>query len=98
VGVDSFHCSKSSVKAFIDQMAQALEGRGSGSHPLVPCKPGITRDDLFKINAGIVKGICDHGWRTASNRYLLAAMIEMSAGNHTRHADCASLTVCDSEF
>jgi malate dehydrogenase len=24
----------------------------------VPRKPGMTRDDLFKINAGIVKGLC----------------------------------------
>lgn len=25
----------------------------------VPRKPGMTRDDLFNINAGIVKGLCE---------------------------------------
>lgn len=42
-----------------DQLAQALEGCDIVIIPAgVPRKPGMTRDDLFNINAGIVKGLC----------------------------------------
>ena len=34
----------------------------------VPRKPGMTRDDLFKINAGIVKGLVEACARTARKR------------------------------
>lgn len=42
-----------------DQLGQALEGSDVVIIPAgVPRKPGMTRDDLFNINAGIVKGLC----------------------------------------
>jgi malate dehydrogenase len=49
------------VKGFMadDQLAEALQGADVVIIPAgVPRKPGMTRDDLFKINAGIVKGLC----------------------------------------
>ena len=49
------------VKGFVgdDQLGEALEGADLVIIPAgVPRKPGMTRDDLFKINAGIVKGLC----------------------------------------
>ncbi len=40
-------------------LAKALKGCDLVIIPAgVPRKPGMTRDDLFKINAGIVKGLC----------------------------------------
>lgn len=48
-----------------DQLAQALEGSDVVIIPAgVPRKPGMTRDDLFNINAGIVKSLC-----TAISKY-----------------------------
>lgn len=42
-----------------DQLGQALEGSDLVVIPAgVPRKPGMTRDDLFNINAGIVKSLC----------------------------------------
>lgn len=42
-----------------DQLGKALEGCDVVIIPAgVPRKPGMTRDDLFNINAGIVKGLC----------------------------------------
>jgi malate dehydrogenase len=42
-----------------DQLAEALEGADLVIIPAgVPRKPGMTRDDLFNINAGIVKNLC----------------------------------------
>lgn len=42
-----------------DQLAKALEGSDVVIIPAgVPRKPGMTRDDLFNINAGIVKSLC----------------------------------------
>lgn len=42
-----------------DQLKQALEGSDVVIIPAgVPRKPGMTRDDLFNINAGIVKSLC----------------------------------------
>lgn len=42
-----------------DQLGEALEGSDVVVIPAgVPRKPGMTRDDLFNINAGIVKGLC----------------------------------------
>jgi malate dehydrogenase len=49
------------VKGFMadDQLAEALQGADVVIIPAgVPRKPGMTRDDLFKINAAIVKGLC----------------------------------------
>lgn len=42
-----------------DQLGKALEGSDLVIIPAgVPRKPGMTRDDLFNINAGIVKSLC----------------------------------------
>ena len=43
-----------------DELAAALEGCDLVIIPAgVPRKPGMTRDDLFSINAGIVKDLCE---------------------------------------
>ena len=40
-------------------LGKALEGSDVVIIPAgVPRKPGMTRDDLFNINAGIVKNLC----------------------------------------
>lgn len=42
-----------------ENLGKALEGADVVIIPAgVPRKPGMTRDDLFNINAGIVKGLC----------------------------------------
>ncbi|KAL0715467.1 hypothetical protein Bca4012_064789 [Brassica carinata] len=42
-----------------DELAEALAGADLVIIPAgVPMKPGMTRDDLFNINAGIVKNLC----------------------------------------
>ena len=47
-----------------DQLAAALKDCDLVVIPAgVPRKPGMTRDDLFNINAGIVKGLCEVRWR-----------------------------------
>lgn len=49
------------MKGFVgdDQLGEALEGSDVVIIPAgVPRKPGMTRDDLFNINAGIVKTLC----------------------------------------
>ncbi|CAI7853310.1 unnamed protein product [Closterium sp. NIES-53] len=53
--------SRSQVRGFLgnDQLGAALDGMDLVIIPAgVPRKPGMTRDDLFKINAGIVKTLC----------------------------------------
>lgn len=41
------------------ELGEALKGADVVIIPAgVPRKPGMTRDDLFNINAGIVKGLC----------------------------------------
>jgi len=58
VGVDLAHCSSnSSCTGYTgDDLGKALEGSDVVVIPAgVPRKPGMTRDDLFAINAGIVK-------------------------------------------
>lgn len=50
------------VEGFIgeDQLSEALEGSKVVVIPAgVPRKPGMTRDDLFNTNAGIVKSLCE---------------------------------------
>lgn len=43
-----------------EHLGQALEGADLVIIPAgVPRKPGMTRDDLFKINAGIVKNLTE---------------------------------------
>lgn len=42
-----------------EHLGKALEGADVVIIPAgVPRKPGMTRDDLFNINAGIVKSLC----------------------------------------
>ena len=56
-----------------EQLAEALKGCELVIIPAgVPRKPGMTRDDLFKINAGIVKGLV-----TAVGKHCPGAWINM---------------------
>merc|ERR1712054_540952 len=60
VGVDLAHCSSNStcVGYTGDDMKKALDGSDVVVIPAgVPRKPGMTRDDLFNVNAGIVKNL-----------------------------------------
>jgi malate dehydrogenase len=60
VGVDLAHCSSNSscVGYTGDDLGKALGGSDVVVIPAgVPRKPGMTRDDLFNINAGIVKNL-----------------------------------------
>lgn len=60
VGVDLAHCSSNSscVGYTGDDLHKALDGSDVVVIPAgVPRKPGMTRDDLFNINAGIVKNL-----------------------------------------
>ncbi|MEW5301172.1 MAG: hypothetical protein WDW36_004048 [Sanguina aurantia] len=62
VAVDLSHISSGVlVKGYLgpEQLPAALAGCQLVVIPAgVPRKPGMTRDDLFNINAGIVKGLC----------------------------------------
>eukprot|EP00355_Strombidium_rassoulzadegani_P002074 CAMPEP_0168608036 /NCGR_PEP_ID=MMETSP0449_2-20121227/402_1 /TAXON_ID=1082188 /ORGANISM="Strombidium rassoulzadegani, Strain ras09" /LENGTH=340 /DNA_ID=CAMNT_0008647973 /DNA_START=74 /DNA_END=1096 /DNA_ORIENTATION=- len=64
VAADVSHVNtKAITRGFMgdDQMGEALSGADLVIIPAgVPRKPGMTRDDLFKINAGIVKGITEN--------------------------------------
>ncbi|KDO48348.1 hypothetical protein CISIN_1g018314mg [Citrus sinensis] len=56
-----------------DQLGQALEDSDVVIIPAgVPRKPGMTRDDLFNINAGIVKDLC-----SAIAKYCPNAIVNM---------------------
>jgi malate dehydrogenase len=56
-----------------EELAKALEGSDIVIIPAgVPRKPGMTRDDLFNINAGIVKSLC-----TAIAKYCPHALVNM---------------------
>ncbi|XP_010527511.1 PREDICTED: malate dehydrogenase 1, mitochondrial-like, partial [Tarenaya hassleriana] len=56
-----------------DNLGKALEGADLVVIPAgVPRKPGMTRDDLFNINAGIVKSLC-----TAIAKYCPQALVNM---------------------
>ncbi|KAJ2303320.1 hypothetical protein IWW55_002990 [Coemansia sp. RSA 2706] len=63
VGADISHiATNAEVKSFLGagQLAQAVSGIDLAIIPAgVPRKPGMTRDDLFKINAGIVKTLVE---------------------------------------
>ncbi len=55
------HCAQATLTAFVgaekEQLHAALEGCDLVTMTAgVARKPGMTRDDLFDINAGIVKG------------------------------------------
>ncbi|KAJ2865384.1 hypothetical protein GGH94_002279 [Coemansia aciculifera] len=63
VAADISHvATNSEVKSFLgaSKLAEAVTGIDLAIIPAgVPRKPGMTRDDLFKINAGIVKGLIE---------------------------------------
>ncbi|KAF6177133.1 hypothetical protein GIB67_025470 [Kingdonia uniflora] len=76
VAADVSHINtRSEVKGYTgeDQLGQALEGCDLVIIPAgVPRKPGMTRDDLFNINAGIVKGLA-----AAIAKYCPNALVNM---------------------
>ena len=76
VAADISHINtRSQVAGFMgeDQLGAALEGCDLVIIPAgVPRKPGMTRDDLFNINAGIVKSLC-----TAIAKYCPHALVNM---------------------
>ncbi|KAK8579261.1 hypothetical protein V6N13_142473 [Hibiscus sabdariffa] len=76
VAADVSHInSRSEVTGYVgeEQLGQALEGCDVVIIPAgVPRKPGMTRDDLFNINAGIVKGLC-----SAIAKYCPNALVNM---------------------
>jgi len=63
VAADLSHCNTAcKVKGYVgeEELSAALEGCDLVIIPAgVPRKPGMTRDDLFNINAGIVKGLAE---------------------------------------
>uniref|UniRef100_A0A803NRQ7 Malate dehydrogenase n=1 Tax=Cannabis sativa TaxID=3483 RepID=A0A803NRQ7_CANSA len=62
VTADISHMDTGAVRGFLGQpqLESALTGMDLVIIPAgVPRKPGMTRDDLFKINAGIVKTLCE---------------------------------------
>ena len=63
VAADLSHCNTAcKVKGYMgdEELAACLEGCDLVIIPAgVPRKPGMTRDDLFNINAGIVKGLAE---------------------------------------
>ncbi|KAA8515155.1 hypothetical protein F0562_018334 [Nyssa sinensis] len=76
VAADVSHINtRSQVAGYVgeEQLGQALEGADVVIIPAgVPRKPGMTRDDLFNINAGIVKSLC-----TAIAKYCPNALVNM---------------------
>ncbi|CAK9176255.1 unnamed protein product, partial [Ilex paraguariensis] len=76
VATDVSHVNtRSEVAGYVgeEQLGQALEGSDVVIIPAgVPRKPGMTRDDLFNINAGIVKSLC-----TAIAKYCPNALVNM---------------------
>ncbi|XP_059669873.1 malate dehydrogenase, mitochondrial-like isoform X2 [Cornus florida] len=76
VAADVSHINtRSQVKGYVgeDQLGQALEGADVVIIPAgVPRKPGMTRDDLFNINASIVKSLC-----TAIAKFCPNALVTM---------------------
>ncbi|KAL8484637.1 hypothetical protein ACS0TY_027077 [Phlomoides rotata] len=76
VAADVSHINtRSEVKGYAgeEQLGQALEGSDVVIIPAgVPRKPGMTRDDLFAINAGIVKSLCE-----AIAKYCPNALVNM---------------------
>ncbi|GAB2215625.1 hypothetical protein Droror1_Dr00020014 [Drosera rotundifolia] len=76
VAADVSHINtRSEVKGYVgeEQLGEALEGSDVIIIPAgVPRKPGMTRDDLFNINAGIVKSLC-----IAISKYAPNALVNM---------------------
>ncbi|RKO86679.1 lactate/malate dehydrogenase [Blyttiomyces helicus] len=75
VGADLSHINTQAVvKGYkgADQLEVALKDADIIVVPAgVPRKPGMTRDDLFKINAGIVKGIAEAAVKVAPKAHIL---------------------------
>ena len=70
VAVDLSHIPTDvSVSGFVgDQLEQALQGADIVVIPAgVPRKPGMTRDDLFNVNAGIVRDLVSSGAKACPN-------------------------------
>eukprot|EP01042_Synura_sphagnicola_P000597 gene597-651_t len=63
VAADISHCpTRAKVSGFTgnEEIAKSLDGANVVIIPAgVPRKPGMTRDDLFNVNAGIVKGLAE---------------------------------------
>ena len=63
VAADISHCpTKAKASGFVgvEELGKALDGSNVVVIPAgVPRKPGMSRDDLFNINAGIVKGLAE---------------------------------------
>ncbi|KAH7387750.1 hypothetical protein KP509_16G039200 [Ceratopteris richardii] len=76
VAADVSHVNtRAEVKGYAgeEQLAEALTGADLVIIPAgVPRKPGMTRDDLFNINAGIVKSLC-----TAISKHCPEAVVNM---------------------
>ncbi|KAG6555490.1 hypothetical protein Mapa_002725 [Marchantia paleacea] len=76
VAADISHCNTpAEVSGYAGDadLGKALEGADIVIIPAgVPRKPGMTRDDLFKINAGIVKSLC-----TAISQHCPEALVAM---------------------
>ncbi|KHG28268.1 Malate dehydrogenase-2C mitochondrial [Gossypium arboreum] len=76
VAADVSHVnSRAEVAGYVgeEQLEKALEGCDLVIIPAgVPRKPGMSRDDLFNINAGIVKGLC-----SAIAKYCPTALVNM---------------------
>ncbi|CAI5966002.1 unnamed protein product [Closterium sp. NIES-65] len=107
VAADISHiCSNAKAKGYLgsDELAGALEGSDLVLIPAgVPRKPGMTRQDLFNINAGIVKGLCEaiskHCPTAAVGMIInpvnstvpIAAEVFAKAGTATRHTITAAV-------
>jgi malate dehydrogenase len=77
VAADLSHISSpATVTGFLPEDGKGMEKAFTGADLIVipagvPRKPGMTRDDLFKINAGIVKGIIEAIAKFAPKAYIL---------------------------
>ncbi|KAJ2743119.1 hypothetical protein GGI20_003983 [Coemansia sp. BCRC 34301] len=74
VAADISHiATNSKVKSFLGdaKLAEAVTNIDLAIIPAgVPRKPGMTRDDLFKINAGIVKGLVEAIAKNSPNAFI----------------------------
>ena len=64
-----------------DTIGEALTGCDVVIIPAgVPRKPGMTRDDLFKINAGIVKSLTENVGKFCPDVSMLQAVLPLTPG------------------
>ncbi|KAJ3574970.1 hypothetical protein NPX13_g4192 [Xylaria arbuscula] len=79
VSVDLSHISSPAKITGYDNTGDSLDGAKAAMKDAgiivipagVPRKPGMTRDDLFKINAGIVKGLIEVAAEVAPKAFIL---------------------------